>query len=147
MIRRFLTIAILLIATTVVAELSPDVYRDLQRKSPEVLYIQVRSINVHRRLAKPSGCDLFDFEVIREVRVEARVLRVVRSQSHVRAGDVIEIGYSSINRCSGWSGPRSISLLRNGDRVYAFLARRGRTASFEPAARGATFSAALLMEP
>ena len=98
MTRRLPAIAILLIATAVLGELSPDVYRDLQRKSPEVLYIQATSIDVHRRFAKPAGCDLFDFEVTREVRVEARVLRVVRSQSHVRAGDVIEIEYSSVNR-------------------------------------------------
>jgi hypothetical protein len=141
--KRFLAIVILLIASGAFAELSPEVYKDLQRKSPEVLYTQVSAVDIHRRFAKPSSCEFFDFEVIRKVRVEARVLRVVRSESHVRAGDVIEIGYSSTNRCSGWSGPRSISMLRNGDRVYAFLARRGRTASFEPAARGATFSAAL----
>lgn len=139
--KRYLAIAILpMIATAVLAELSPDVYKDLQRKAPEALYIQVSSVNVHRRFAKPSGCAFFDFEVIREVRVAARVLQVARSESRVRAGDVIEIEYSSISRCSGWSGPRSIQMLRSGDRVYAFLARRGRTASFEPAARGATFA-------
>jgi hypothetical protein len=142
--KRFLAMAILpMMATAVLAELSPDVYRDLQRKASEVLYIQVSSVAVHRRFAKPSGCPFFDFEVIREVRVEARVIRVARSESCVRAGDVIEIEYSSISRCSGWSGPRSIQMLRSGDRVYAFLARRGRTASFEAAARGATFSAAM----
>ena len=142
--KRCLTIAIfLMIATAVLAELSPDVYRDLQRKAPEVLYIQVSSVDVHRRFAKPSGCPFFDFEVIREVKVNARVLRVARSATGVRPGDVIEIEYSSINRCSGWSGPRSIQMLRNGDRVYAFLARRRRTAGFEPAARGATFSDAI----
>jgi hypothetical protein len=134
-----LAITILLIATAALGELSPEVYKDLQRKSPEVLYIQISAVDVHRRFAKPSGCEFFDFEVIREVRVEARVLRVVRSESYVRVGDIIAIGYSSINRCSGWSGPRSIQMLRNGDRVYAFLVRRG--TSFEPAARGATFTA------
>jgi hypothetical protein len=36
-----------------------------------------------------------------------------------------------------------IDFRESGDRVYAFLARRGRTASFEPAARGATFAAAM----
>jgi hypothetical protein len=132
-----------MIATAVLAELSPDVYRDLQRKAPEVLYIQVSSVDVHRRFAKPSGCPFFDFEVIREVKVDARVLRVARSATGVRAGDVIEIEYSSISRCSGWSGPRSIQVLRNGDRVYAFLARRHRMTRFEAAARGATFSDAM----
>jgi hypothetical protein len=139
--KRCIAIAILLIlATAVLADLSPDVYKDLQRKAPEVLYIQVSSVDLHRRFAKPSGCAFFDFEVIRNVTVEARVVRVVRSQTGVHAGDVIEIEYSSIRRCSDWNGPRSMHLLREGDRVYAFLSRRGRTASFEPAARGATFS-------
>jgi hypothetical protein len=115
----------------------------MQRKAPEVLYIQVSSVQVHRSFAKPSGCGFFDFEVIREVKAEARVLRVVRSETGVHAGDIIEIDYSSISRCSGWDGPRSIQMLANGDRVYACLARHGRTASFVPAARGATFSAAM----
>ena len=138
---RSIAIAILLIvATSVLADLSPDVYKDLQRKAPEVLYIQVSSVDVHRTFAKPSRCSFFDFEVIREVRVAARVLRVVRSGTGIRAGDVIEIGYSSVSSCSGVNGPRSIPVLRNGDRIYAFLARRGRTPVFEPAARGATFS-------
>ncbi len=142
--KRGLTIAILLmIAATVRAELPPDVYKDMQRKAPEVLYIQVSSVHVHRTFAKPSGCAFFDFEVIREVKVDARVLRVARSETRVHAGDIIEIEYSSISRCSGWDGPRSIQMLASGDRVYAFLAKRGRTASFEPAARGATFSAAM----
>ena len=141
---RSIAIAILLIVTTaVLADLSPDVYKDLQRKAPEVLYIQVSSVNVHRRFAKPSSCSFFDFEVIREVKVEARVIRIVRSGTGIRAGDVIEIDYLSISSCSGVNGPRSIPMLRNGDRVYAFLARRGRTKSFEPAARGATFSGSI----
>lgn len=131
---------LLILATAVLAELPPDVYKDLQRQASEVLYIQVSSVDVHRRFAKPSGCSFFDFEVIRDVKVEARVLRVVRSETGVHTGDIIEIEHSSISRCSGWSGPRSIQMLRNGDRVYAFLARRGHSASFEPAARGATFS-------
>ncbi|MEA2416766.1 MAG: hypothetical protein QOI58_3423 [Thermoanaerobaculia bacterium] len=141
MSERSIAIAILLIlATAVLADLSPDVYKDLQRKAPEVLYIQVSSVHVHRRFAKPSSCSFFDFEVIREVRVAARVLRVVRSGTGVRAGDVIEIDYASVSSCSGLNGPRSIQMLRNGDRVYVFLVRSGRTKSFEPAARGATFS-------
>ena len=141
---RCLVIAILLIlATAVLADLSPDVYKDLQRKAPEALSIQVSSVDVHRSFAKPSSCSFFDFEVIRKVKVEARVLRVVRSGTGVRPGDVIEIEYSSISRCSDWNGLRSMQLLRKGDLVFAFLSRRGRTASFEPAARGATFSGAM----
>jgi hypothetical protein len=133
----------LILATAVRADLSPDVYSDLQRKAPEVLYIQVSSVDIHRSFAKPSSCSFFDFVVIREVKVAARVLRLARSATGVRAGDLIKIEYSSVSRCSGMNGPRSIQMLRNGDRVYAFLARRGRTPFFEPAARGATFSGSL----
>jgi hypothetical protein len=144
MSERSIPIAILLIVATVLwADLSPVIYKDLQRKAPEVLYIQVSSVDVHRRFAKPSSCSFFDFEVIREVRVAARVLRVARSGTGVRAGDVIEIDYSSVSSCSGVNGPRSIPMLRNGDRIYACLARRGRTPVFEPAARGATFSGSI----
>jgi hypothetical protein len=142
--KRSIVIAVsLMIATAVLAELSPDVYKDMQLKAPEVLQIQISSIDVHRRFAKPSGCPFFDFEVIRAVNVEARVLRVVRSETGVHAGDAIDIDYSSVSRCSSWSGPRSIEMLHNGDRVFAFVARRGHTAFFEPAARGATFAAAM----
>jgi hypothetical protein len=134
--------ALLTIATAALAELPPDVYKSMQRKAPEVLYIQVSSVHVHRKFAKPSGCPFFDFEVIREVKVDARVLRVVHSETGVHTGDLIKIEYSSVSRCSGWDGPRSIQMLQSGDRVYAFLTRRGRTTFFEPAARGATFSTA-----
>src|SRR4051794_13146660 len=79
---RSITIAILLIAATaVLGELSPGVYEELQRKAPEVLYIQVASVDVRRSVAKPSDCSFFDFEVIRDVKVQARVVRVVRSQT------------------------------------------------------------------
>src|SRR6266481_3500974 len=45
--KRCIAIAILLIlATAVLADLSPDVYKDLQRKAPEILSIQVSSVDV-----------------------------------------------------------------------------------------------------
>jgi hypothetical protein len=140
--RPLLTLAVLLLiaAEGALAELPPFVYEDLQRKAPEVLYIQVSSTDVHRSLAKPHGCAFFDFEIVRQVNVEARVIRVIRSAVGVRPGDKIEIDYTSVNRCSGWSGPRSIQMLRDGDQVYAFLSRGDRAGSFVPAARGATFS-------
>jgi hypothetical protein len=138
-----IVIVILMIATAVLAELPPDVYKDLQEKAPEILYIHVSAVDVHRSFAKPSGCSFFDFEIIRDVKVQARVVRVIRSQTGVHQGDTVDIEYSSINRCSDWNGPRSIEMLQKGHRVYAFLARHGRTSFFEPAARGATFSNAL----
>src|SRR4051812_20824804 len=109
---RCLRIAIcLILATAVLADLSPDIYKDLQRNAPEALSIEVVFVDIHRSFAKPAGCSFFDFEVIRSVKVEARVVRVIRSATGVHPDDVIAIEYSSINRCSDWNGPRSIQLL------------------------------------
>src|SRR3954447_17816076 len=101
---RCLRVAIcLILATAVLGDLSPDVYKELQRNAPEALSIQVLSVDVHRSFAKPAGCSLFDFEVVRSVKVEARVVRVIRWATGVHSDDVIEIEYSSISRCSDWN--------------------------------------------
>ena len=63
---------------------------------------------------------------------------MIRSNSGVRPGDVITINYTSVKQCYGVNGPRPIELLREGDRVSAFLMKSGSV--FVPAARGATFS-------
>ena len=138
--RRRIGAVLLLAAAVARAELPPSVYEELQQKAPEALFIEVTSVDVDRSFAKPSGCSWFDFEVIRNVTLEARVIRVIRSEAGVRPGEVIRVEYASINRCSGYNGPRSIDLLRRGDRVRAFLARGDRAGVFVPAARGATFS-------
>jgi hypothetical protein len=134
------TAALLLIAAVASAELPPEVYEELQRKAPEVLFIEVTSVDVDRQIKKPSGCSWLEFEVVRNVELEARVIRVVRSAAGVRPGTVIRVEYPSNNRCEGYNGPRSIELLRKGERVNAFLVR-GDRGVFVPAARGATFSA------
>jgi len=93
---RCLRVAIcLILATTVLGDVSPDVYKELQRNAPDALYIQVVSIDVHRSFAKPAGCSFFDFEVNRNVKVRARVVRVIRSATGVHPKDVIR---SSIHR-------------------------------------------------
>jgi hypothetical protein len=120
------------------AELPPSVYEDLQRAAPEALSIQVMDVEIHRSIAKPSACSFFDFEIRRAARARARVFGVIRSQSGVRPGDVITIDYTSVKPCYGVNGPRPIELLKEGDRVNAFLIKSGNV--FVPAARGATFS-------
>ena len=134
-------VVLVVVAATALAELPPSVYEDLQKNAPEALVIEVTSVDAHRRFAKPAGCPWYDFEVIRNVSVEARVVRVTRSAAGLRPGDVIRVEYSSVNRCSGFNGPRSIDVLHRGDRVEAYLARGDRAGLFVPAARGATFSA------
>lgn len=134
------TAALLLMASAAWAELPPYVYEDLQQKAPEALLIEVTSVDVGRRFAKPDGCSWYEFEVIRNVSVEARVVRVTRSAAGLRPGDAIRVEYASINRCSGYNGPRSIDMVRRGDHIRAFLAKGDRAGLFVPAARGATFT-------
>jgi len=127
----------LLVVAALFADLSPDVYKDLQQKAPEALAIRVVAVHVHRSFSKPSRCAWHDFEVARDVRAEAVVERVWRSRSGVRRGDVIKIEYTSIRRCSDFNGPRSMMLLDEDEHVTAYLAKSGGV--FVPAARGATF--------
>jgi|GEM_PF-1464947 len=140
---RYLAIAIfLIVATAVLADLSPDVYKDLQRKAPEVFYIQVSSVNVHRSFAKPSGCSFFEFEVIRNVQVEAR--SASGSFGNRRSSRRCHRGRVFIHQRVFRHERAAIdSTAWEGDRIYACVARRGRSTVFEPAARGATFSGSM----
>jgi hypothetical protein len=119
-------------------EIAPEVYKAMQQAAPEVLYVEVTDVDVDRDLHKPSGCGFFEFEVERNVTLQAKVLRVVRSRSGVRPGAVITVPYQSVRRCSGFTGPRPIPLLTEGTKTYAYLTAAGR--SFAPAALGASFS-------
>ena len=127
----------LFVVAVLFADLSPDVYKDLQQKAPEALAIRVVAVHVHRSFSKPSSCAWHDFEVARRVNAEAVVQRVFRSQSGVHVGDVIKIEYLTIRHCSEYNGPRSAALLDDDDRVTAYLKRSGKV--FFPAARGASF--------
>jgi len=136
---RVAVIVLQIAAIALFADISPEEYRKMQRAAPEVVYIEVSSVAIHRHLGKESGCAFYDFELRRDAVVDAKVLQVIRSSSGLRAGASIKIEYSSIKRCWGWNGPRSIELLEPKARVYAYLVRQG-TGTFVPAARGASFS-------
>jgi hypothetical protein len=128
----------LCIAAPLLGDVAPEVYQAMQRAAPEVLYVEVTDVDIDRDLHKPSGCGFFEFEVERRVVVQAKVLRVVRSRTGVRPGTTIGVTYTSLRRCSGFNGARSIPVLKEGMKTYAYLtsAKRG----FEPAAQGASFS-------
>ena len=127
----------LVVVAVLFADLSPDVYKDLQQKAPEALAIRVVAVHVHRSFSKPSYCAWHDFEVGRRVNAEAVVERVFRSQSGARVGDVIKIEYLTVRHCSEYNGPRSAALLDEEEHVTAYLKRSGKV--FLAAARGAMF--------
>ena len=139
MLRRVaLLLAICMATLAALGELAPEVYAALRREAPEVLYVEVIGVDVDRDLHKPPGCGFWELEVERHVTVQAKVLRVVRSRTGVRAGRRLSVRYRSLRRCSGFSGPRSIPVLDEGTKTYAYLTKVGRR--FSPAARGASFA-------
>jgi hypothetical protein len=139
MLRRIILFAMGIAAPLAFGELAPEVYRAMQREAPEVLYVEVLDVDIDRELHKPPGCGFFDFEIVRNVVMQAKVLRVVRSRAGVRPGATIGVTYASVRRCSGFVGPRSIPVLDEGTKTYAYLASAKR--GFEPAALGASFPA------
>jgi hypothetical protein len=137
--RRLVFVALLLAASAaLLGELAPEVYQEMQRNAPELLQLEVTSVDVDRELRKPRGCPFFEFEVERHVTVDAKVLAVVRSRTGVRPGAVIRIAYTSTRRCSGWNGAGPIPVLAKKARVYAYLAKAEE--GFAPAAWGASFT-------
>jgi hypothetical protein len=132
-----LALVLLAVSVPLFGELAPEVYEQMQREAPELLQVEVAGVDFDRELGHPQGCGLFEFEVSKHAVVKAKVVAVTRTRAGVKPGDVIEIRYTSVKRCSGFAGPRSIPMLAKGDRVQAWLAKG--TRSFEPAARGASF--------
>ena len=139
--RRILLAVCIAVALTTYAELAPEVYRAMQRDSPELVQIVVTDTDIDRDFNKPRGCGIFEFEIERDVVLKARVTSVVRSASGLRPGMAIVIRYSSTRHCEGWVGPRPIPVLDEDQRVFAYLKKTG--SGYEPAARGASFEAGL----
>ena len=129
------------IAPFAFAELAPEVYRAMQQQAPELLYVEVTDVDIDRDFRKPSGCGFFEFEITRNVVLQAKVLRVMRSASNVKPGTMISVRYASLKQCEGWVGARPIPLLDEDQKVYAYLSRAER--GFVPAARGASFASDL----
>lgn len=59
-VRRTLAVLLLLtMAPAVPAELAPWVYEELQRKSPELLQVEILDVEIDRSFQKPSGRGFF----------------------------------------------------------------------------------------
>lgn len=123
------------------AELPPEVYAAMQRDAPELLQLQITDVDIDRDFNKPRGCGIFEFEIERHVTARAKVVSVIRSKAGVRPGALIEIRYTSLKQCEGWSGAGPIPVVEEGTRVFAYLKKTER--GFTDAARGASFVAGI----
>ena len=134
----FVAALLLLLTSPALAELAPETYRAMQRASPELVQIEVVSVDIDRDFHKPDGCRFFEFEIERKVTLEAKVRAVTRSRTGLKPGATITIQYTSMKRCEDFAGPGPIPLLHEGDRVYAYLVKKDR--AFETAAMAASFT-------
>ncbi|MFT4176172.1 MAG: hypothetical protein QM627_05910 [Luteolibacter sp.] len=122
---------LLLGVTVAKGELSPEVYRDLQKEAEEELRIKVSKVT-----SKPAG--IFDRSNWTET-IEATVVEVVRSKSGVKKGEVISIVYHRLVPKKGWVGPSPPPRLKEGNEYPAFL-KRDEGQRFSIAARGMSFT-------
>lgn len=114
---------------TLQAELPPSVYENYQKNASEILTISVEKV-------KTSLISLSE----KSVTVTAKVIRVERSVSKLKRGEVITIVYhSTFWKPMGWVGPSSISVLEEEQTYKAFLKKSDESDYYLPAARGKSF--------
>ncbi|HEU4597139.1 MAG TPA: hypothetical protein VFS10_18555 [Pyrinomonadaceae bacterium] len=131
--RRAASLLVLLLVTCGAAsraELPPNVYKDLQAKSPEALVIKVLSVETKEtdepRLVRVS------------VTVKARVERVNRTNSGLKPGAAIRIRYEHRRHRAPMAGPSEVPVLKRGE-VYPAYLRKAEAGDYSPAARGYSF--------
>lgn len=119
-------------AIIALAELPPAVYREQQAKAPESLIIKVRSVKTSQK----DEPQLVRIAVI----VEAQVEQVRRSQSGLKAGDVIQISYEHLRHKGPFVGPSQVPILSEGQECPAYLTKsRQEEKAYGPAAGGYSF--------
>ncbi len=130
MVRAFALL--LLTASLSLAELPPYVYQAEQAGAPEALELKI--ISVRHRTTK-------DGEDTRSaVTVRARVEKVERSKTQLKAGDEIVVAYERTDRARPMPGPSEIPLLRKGQSVPAYLSGETKSGIYAPAAGGKSFT-------
>ena len=102
----------------------------MQLRAPDAVIIRVTRVATRGSL----------FSRTTEVRAQATVLEVQRSESRLSVGDRITIVYEHFRPPKrAWAGPRPIPILKRGEESYAFIAFDSEENAYVPAARGASF--------
>ena len=127
--QRILLLILLLCTSTLVAEIAPHEYRNMQLGSPEHLQLKVLSVSKSYNL----------FSGNTKVKANAEVLLVTRSNSNLAVGDRITIKYTHNKTRKHWAGPRPIPILKKKAETDAFLAFDAEQNCYVPSARGASF--------
>ncbi len=106
------------------AELPPSAYEKMQSKATEVFRVNVLRVDV-----TPTKD-----EAVQEVMVLAETLKVGRSQTKVKPGDMITVRYTVTTRPPGWVGPGEVPILKDNMETIAYLAPIPGAQEYAPAA-------------
>lgn len=121
----------IMLSATATAELSPQVYADMQNASPEFLQIRVEQVD--------TGWCFFICRT-RTIKVTATVTSVVRTATQLAVGDTITIHYEHQRPIPKFVGPSPIPILEVGQTYPAYLRRETETpAIYTPTAMGQSF--------
>jgi len=130
--KRLLTCLFLTVFTAPLlrAELPPSAYEKMQSAAPEVLRIQVL------RVTEQPDSDAST----KDVSMLAQVLKVGRSASKLKPGDMITVNYKIVGHPAGWVGPGEVPILEENKESVAYLkAADGGEQEYSPAAGAMSF--------
>ncbi len=127
-------LVIVLTAASLVAELPPSAYEQLQAEAPEVVEIEVQSVRVTKS-AKSEGMRT-------EVRALAAIRKVTRTATGLKPGDTVSLNYSRLEFRVPTPGPGQPVLVKKGERYRAFLERAAKSEAYTIAAGGQSFQRA-----
>lgn len=131
--KHLFTLMYVLFMSNLYAELPPYVYEDLRNNSPEIITIKVIKIT-------SSSILLNLFKSTKDIKLEAKVLHVNTSESGLKAGDRIDIFYSTVtSRPKGWVGPSSLPVLEQSEVYTAYLRKDDQGNYYVPSAKGKSF--------
>lgn len=111
------------------AELPPSAYEKMQSQAPEVFKVHVLRVDV-----QPTKNT-----AIREVTMLAQALKVGRSGTKVKPGDMITVKYQVTARPPGWVGPGEVPILEDDAETVAYLTPITGAQEYSPAAGAMSF--------
>ncbi len=126
--KRLLTLGatLLLSSLNLSAELPPSAYESMQREAPDVLRLNILTVQSDRATSGET------------VEILAEVLKVGRSET-ASVGDIITIRYVREDHPAGWAGPGAVPIPEEKAETVAYLKLAEGGSAYSPAAGMMTF--------
>lgn len=119
--------------SSLLAEINPRYYVEMQKKSPEHLRVKVTRVQNE----SCNNCETFKTEVT------AVVTKVIRTKAKLKKGREVTFSYSVFRPREGWVGPRPMPLLEKDQEYDFFGTKTGvddqKRIVLQPGARGYSF--------